>query len=98
LKQISATEMRMLQHIYNINWENHVTNDNIKEETKIEAIAIDMRGRLLQWYRHVCRRDREEDILMVAEMKIQRKRKRGGAKEKINGYSEGWHTEMWPLR
>jgi len=34
LKQISATEMRMLQHIYNINWEDHVTNDNnnIKEE------------------------------------------------------------------
>jgi len=48
LKQISATEMRMLQYIYNINWENHVTNDNIKE-AKIEAIAIDMRRRPLQW-------------------------------------------------
>jgi len=46
----------------------------------------------------VCRRDREQDIIMVAEMKIQRKRKRGRAKEKVNGYSEGWHTEMWPLR
>jgi len=37
LKQISATEIMMLQHIYNINWEDHVTNDNIKEEAKIEA-------------------------------------------------------------
>jgi len=44
----------------------------------------------------VCRRDREEDIIMVAQMKIQRKR--GGPKEKVNEYSEGWHTDMWPLR
>jgi len=48
LKQISATEMRML-YIYNINWEDHVTNDSIKEEAKIEAIAIDMKRRPLQW-------------------------------------------------
>jgi len=57
-----------------------------------------MRRRPLQWYGHVSRRDREEDIIMVAEMNMQRKRKREGAKEKVNGYSEGWHTEMWPLR
>jgi len=30
----------------------------------------------LQWYGHVSRRDREEDIITVTEMKIQRKRKR----------------------
>jgi len=59
LKQISATEMRMLQHIYNINWEDHVTNDNMKEAVKIEAITIDMRRRPLQWYGHVSRRERE---------------------------------------
>jgi len=50
-----------------------------------------MRRRPLQWYGHVSRRDREEDIIMVAEMKIQKKRKKGGGKEKVNGYSEGWH-------
>jgi len=82
LKQISATEMRMLQHIYNINWEDHVTNDNIKEEAKIEAIAVDMRRRPLQWYGHVSRRDREEDIIMVAKIKIQRKRTIGGGPKK----------------
>jgi len=74
LKQISATVMRMLRHIYIINWEDHITNDNINEEAKIEAIAIGMRKRPLQWYGHVHRRDREEDIIMVAEMKIQRKK------------------------
>jgi len=99
LKHISATEMRMFRCIHNINLEDHGTNDNIiKEEGKIEAITIHMRRRLLQWYGHVHRRDGEEDIIMVAEMKIQRKRKREGAKEKVNGYSEEWHTEMWRLR
>jgi len=80
LKQISATEMRMLQHIYNINWEDHVRNYNRKEEAKIKAIAIDTRRRPLQWYGHVRRKDRKEDIIMVAEMKIQRKRERGQRK------------------
>jgi len=58
-----------------MNWEDHVTNDNIREDAKIEAIAIDTRRRPLQLYGRVHRRDREEDIIMVAEMKIQRKRK-----------------------
>ena len=40
-----------------------------------------MRRRRLQWYRHVPRRDREEDIRMVAEMRMQGKRKRGGPKK-----------------
>jgi len=74
--KISATEMRMLQQIYNIVWEGSVTNDNINEEPKIEAIAIGMRRRPLQWYGQVRKKDKEEDIIMVAEMKIQRKRGR----------------------
>ena len=79
--KISATEMRMLRHIYNIDWEDHVTNDSIREEAKIAAIVISMR-RGLQLYGHVRRRDREEDIRMVAEMRIQGKRKRGRPKKK----------------
>ena len=46
--RIGATEMRMLRHIYNIDWEDHITNDSIREEAKIEAIAIGMRRRRLQ--------------------------------------------------
>jgi len=42
-----------------------------------------MRRRLLQWYGHVHRRDREEDIIMVAEMKIQRNKKRGRLKKRL---------------
>jgi len=40
-----------------------------------------MRRRSLQRYGHARRRDREEDIIIVAEMKIQRKRKRGRPKK-----------------
>jgi len=59
-KQISATEMRIFLHNYNMNWEGHVTNDNIKEVAKIEAIAMDIRRIPLQWYGHVRRSDRRK--------------------------------------
>jgi len=78
---MSATEMRMLRHIYNINWEDYVTNDKIREEAKIAAIAIGMRRRPLQWYGNVRRRDRKEIIIMVTEIKIQRNR--GRPKKKL---------------
>jgi len=42
-----------------------------------------MRRRLLQWYGHVHRRDREKDIIMVAKMKIQRKKNRGRLKKRL---------------
>ena len=74
-------KMRMLQNNYNIDWEDHVTNDSIREEAKIAAIVISMR-RGLQLYGHVRRRDREEDIRMVAEMRIQGKRKRWHPKKR----------------
>jgi len=42
-----------------------------------------MKRRPFQWYGHVCRRDREEDIIMATEMKIQRKRNRGRPKKRL---------------
>jgi len=68
--KISATEMRMLRHIYNIDWGDHVTHDNIREEAKKETITIGMRWRHLQRYGPVRKRDREEDTKMVAGMRI----------------------------
>jgi len=41
-----------------------------------------MRRRTLQSYGYVRRRDREEDIIMVAEIEIQRKKKRGRPKKR----------------
>ena len=41
-----------------------------------------MRRIRLKWYRYVRRGDREEDIRMVAEMRIQGMRKRGRPKKR----------------
>ena len=59
----------MLRHIYNIDWGDHITNDSTREEAKIGAIAIGMSG-------HVHKRDGEQDIRIVAEMRIQGKIRR----------------------
>lgn len=59
--------------MYNIDWEYHVRDDSKREEAKIERTSVGMRRRWLQWYGHVCRRDREEDIRMVIEMRTQGK-------------------------
>ena len=80
--RISATEMRMMRYIHDIKWEDHVTNDSVQEIAKLEKIAIGMRRRRLQWYGHVRRRDREEDIRSVIEMRVQGKRKRGRPKQR----------------
>jgi hypothetical protein len=80
--KIKATEMRMLRYIHRIDWKDHVTNEEVRRMSSIEAIDVSMRRRRLQWYGHVCRRDKEEDIRMVAEMRIRGKRKRGRPKRR----------------
>ena len=78
--KISATEMRMLRYIYQIDWEDHIKNDSIRQMAEIKAIAGSMRRRRHQWYEHVCKREREreEDIKMVTEMRVQGKRTKEG--------------------
>jgi hypothetical protein len=80
--KISAVEMRMLRHIHSIKWEDHVTNDNIRQRANLEPIAVSMRKRRLQWYGHVRRRDKEDDIRSVAEMRVHGKRKRGRPRQR----------------
>ena len=80
--RISATEMRMMRHIHKIRWEDHVTNDSIREMAKLEAISVSIRRRRLRWFGHVRRRDTEEDIRMVAEMRVQGSRKIGRPKKR----------------
>ena len=52
-------------------------NEDILEETKVEAIATVMRRRRLEWFGHVKRRGEAENIRAVAEMKMEGKRPRG---------------------
>jgi hypothetical protein len=37
--KIGSTEMKMLRYIHNIHWEEHVTNDEIRQMAMIEPIA-----------------------------------------------------------
>ena len=60
-----------------MNWENHVTNESIRDEAEIEWIAVSMRLCRLQSCGHARWRDREEDIRMVAEMRVQGRKNRG---------------------
>jgi len=57
-------------------------NDSIREMAKLKAIYESMRRRRLKWFGHVQRRDREEDISMVEEMRLQGRRKRGRPKKR----------------
>ena len=63
-----------------MNWEDHVTDESLRDVAKIEWIAVNMRRRRLHLYVHVLRRDREEDMRMVAEMRVQGRRQRGRPK------------------
>ena len=63
-----------------MNWEDHVTDESLRDVAKIEWIAVNMRRRRLHLYVHVLRRDREEDMRMVAEMRVQERRQRGRPK------------------
>ena len=48
----------------------HRMNEEILEEAKVEPIAMVMRGRRLEWFGHVKRRDETENIRSVGEMKM----------------------------
>ena len=76
----------MLRHNHNLEWEDHETNDSIREEAKIKTTAKGIK-RCFQWYG--CRKGKEENIRMVFEIRVQEKQKRGEAKTKVGGYNGG---------
>ena len=62
----------------------HLRNEEILEEAKMEAISTVMRRRRLEWFGHVKRRGETEHIRAVAEMKMKGKRHRGQPKLRWN--------------
>jgi len=81
-QRIGATEIRMLRHIHGINWEDQVRNEDIRSEAKVKPVSRHMRKKKLEWYGHVQKRDSEENIRYVTELKIMGKRKRGRPKRR----------------
>ena len=58
----------------------HLRNDDILEEAKVELLPIVMRRRRLEWFGHVKRRYKTENIRAVVELKMEGKRPRGRPK------------------
>ena len=69
--------MRILHHIDSVNRENYVTNESKRDEAEIEWIAVSMRSCRLQWCGYARWREREEDVRMVDEMRVQGRKNRG---------------------
>ena len=80
--KISVCEMRMLRYCLGISLEEHRTNESIREEANVMAIADLMKRRRLEWFGHVCRREEDVDIRRAYDMKIQGRRKRGRPKHR----------------
>ena len=55
-------------NIHGINWEDHVRNEDIREEVKLKPISV--RKRRLRWFGHVHRQKEDKDIRKLADLKI----------------------------
>ena len=76
-RRMATTEMRMVRWAMGVSLLEHRRNEEILEEAKVEQIATVMRRRRLEWFGHVKRRDKTENIRAVVEMKMEGKRPRG---------------------
>ena len=65
-----------------ISLEEHRRNEEITAEANIMPIRDVMRKKRLEWYGHVCRRESDEDIRRVYEMKVEGSRGRGRPKQR----------------
>jgi len=73
-ERVSVSEMRMLRYCLGITFEEHKTNGSIRQEAKEMNVLEPTRRRRLQWFGHICRREKEDDIIRVHEMKVAGKR------------------------
>ena len=80
--KISVCEMRMLRYCLGVSLEEHRTNESIREEANVTSIADLMKRRRLEWFGHVYRREKKDDIKRVYEMQVEGKRRRGRPKHR----------------
>ena len=81
-ERFSVCEMRMLRYCLGISLEEHKTNESIRQEANVMSVLDLMRRRRLQWFGHVCRREEDDDIRRVHEMRVEGKRNRGRPKHR----------------
>jgi hypothetical protein len=88
--------MKMLRYIHGISLEEHRRNEEIREQAGVEAISTLMRRRRLQWYGHVCRREDQDDIKRVTNIKVDGARTRGRPKHRWKDTINA-DMKMWKL-
>ena len=84
MDKVGSCDMRMLRYCMGISLEEHRRNEEITSEAKIMLIRNVMRKRRLEWFGHVSRRERDEDIRRVYEMRLEGSRGRGRPKQRWN--------------
>jgi len=62
---------REIAHSSNVSLEDHKPNEEITAETRVMPIKDLMKKRRMRWYGHARRREREEDIRRVSEMRVE---------------------------
>ena len=72
-----SVKMRMLRYCLGISLEKNRTNKGIREEANVMNILDMMKRQRLQPFGHVCRREREEDIKKLCELRVERSKNRG---------------------
>ena len=72
----------MLRYCLRISLEEHKTNESIRQEANVMSVLDLMRRRRLQWFGHVCRREEDDDIRRVHEMRVEGKRNQGRPKHR----------------
>jgi len=80
--RVSSCEMRMLRYCLGISLEEHQRNEEITSRAKVMPIKDLMRKKRMQWYGHVFRREKDEDIRRVSEMAIEGCRRTGRPKQR----------------
>jgi len=86
-ERVSVCEMRMLRYCLGVTLEEHKTNESIRQETKVINVLELKRKRRLQWFEHICRREKEDDIRRVHELKVAGERNQGCPKQR-------WHDTI----
>ena len=94
--------MRMLRWMCGVTRKDKITNEHIRETTRVVQASKKITERRLNWYGHVMRRDGEHILRKVLRADIPGKRKRGRPKTKwkdlkSTGLRAGEETDraMW---
>ena len=94
-KRMATTEMIMVRWAMGVSLLEHRIK-KILVEAKVDPITTAMRRRRMEWFVHIKRRDATENILAVADMKMEGKRPRGRLKlrwyDTVRRHLEAWQT------